>query len=111
MKSTTTHRARLTPKLTSSPAADRKTLTIDLSAEQLTRLKRIAGMLGISPEQLAVAELFSGLDGWSSWPEFAESIEEDIEHYVELCAATCHKTGTRLEEMGPSWLRRLAVAA
>lgn len=101
-------RSSRTQKLNTSRKAD-VSLTLNLTAEQFARLAVLAKMVNTTPENLAIVEIFSGVDGWASWGEFRENIDDEIALYTEVpAAASLNELGERLEDCAPARIKRMA---
>jgi hypothetical protein len=84
-------------------------LTLKLTAEQAERLDVIAKMVSATPETLAISQIFSGFDGWSSWGEFTEAIHDQISLYAESSTVSYEEPGKRLEDDAPERIKRMAA--
>jgi hypothetical protein len=93
--------------------ADRKILTLSLTTEQYGRIEKVAKMLCVSPEDMAIALALANLDGWSGtqdWEEFHSCAQDNLERFVDDTGASGYPAGKRVEDFAPSRLQRLAGA-
>jgi hypothetical protein len=95
-------------KSNTSRKADVK-LTLSLTADQAERLAILAKMVNTTPEALAVAQIFAGLDGSSSWGEFVEAVDNELWRYTEEPRdASDAEPGLRLEDGAPARMQKMA---
>jgi hypothetical protein len=92
---------------TTRKTAIRKTLTLDLTAEQYDRIAGIAKMLNVPAQHLAISQIMVGFDGWGSWEEFTDAVHDSIETYAEGHGAAWSGAHERMETTAPGRLQKL----
>jgi hypothetical protein len=96
-------------KANTSRKADGK-LTLNLTTEQAARIELLAKLLQTTPEELAIATLFSCFDmDHGNWEEFSETIDNGLYFYTENPReASDNELGNRTEDLAPSRIKRAA---